>query len=113
MTELLDRYLNKIEQRKEEKRLELLQKILEGLNRISKEISFKKAYIFGSILKKKKFYYDSDVDIAVEGLNNENFFTFMSRISDLLGREVDVIQIETHRLKNKIIKEGLLWKKKD
>lgn len=113
MTKLLDRYLKKIEQEKEKRRLELLQKVKETLDRISQEISFEKAYIFGSILKNKKFYYDSDIDIAVFGLKDEDFFYFMSRISDIIGRDVDIVQLENHHLKDKITKEGLLWKKQD
>ncbi len=111
MSKLLNKYLKKIEQEKEKKRLELLQKAKEALNKLSDEISFEKAYIFGSILKNKKFYYDSDIDIAVCGLEDKDFFYFMSRASDILGRDVDIVQIETHRLKDKIIKGGLVWKK--
>ncbi len=90
-----------------------MRKTLEVLNTISNEVAFKKAYIFGSILKKKKFYYDSDVDIAVSGLKDEDFFRFMSHISDMLNREIDVVQLENHRLRDKVIKEGLLWKKQN
>lgn len=113
MTELLDKYLKAIEQKKEKNRLGLLKKTHDALNILSKEISFKKAYIFGSILKKKKFYYDSDIDIAVSGLKDEDFFCFMSRTADILGRDVDIVQLEKHRLKNKILREGLLWKKQN
>lgn len=113
MTELLEKYLKKIEQKKELRRIELLKKILVALSKLSKEISFKKAYIFGSILKRKRFYYDSDIDIAVFGLKDKDFFYFMSRATTMLGRDVDVVQLEKHRLKDKIIKEGLLWKKRN
>lgn len=110
---LLDEYLKKIEQKKEERRLELLQKTKDALNSLYNERPFKKAYIFGSILKKKKFYYDSDIDIAIFGLKDKDFFYFMSRASDLLGRDVDIVQLERHRLKSRIIKEGLLWRKQN
>lgn len=111
MTKLLDEYLKKIEQKKEEKRQKLLQRTQRALKQLYKELHFKKAYIFGSILKKKRFYYDSDVDIAVFGLKDKDFFYFMSRAADILGRNIDVVQLEKHLFKNKIIKEGLLWKK--
>jgi len=106
---LLEAYLKRIERKKEKKRLELLKKTQKALNILYHKRPFKKAYIFGSILKKKKFYYDSDIDIAILGLKDEDFFYFMSQASDLLGRNVDIIQLEKHRLKDKIIKEGLLW----
>lgn len=113
MTKLLDKYLKEIERKKEQKRLGLLKKTQETLNTLSNNISFKEAYIFGSILKKKKFYYDSDIDIAISGLKDKDFFYFMSRAADLLGRDVDIVQLEKHRLKDKIIQEGLLWKKQN
>ena len=75
MTKLLDKYIIKIEKSKEEKRLAILEKAQNALGILSKEISFKKAYIFGSILRRKKFYYDSDVDIAVYGLKDNNSST--------------------------------------
>jgi hypothetical protein len=34
----------------------------------------------------------------------------MAFLSDYLGRDVDVIQLEGHRLRDKIIKEGVLVK---
>lgn len=113
MTKLLDEYLKKIEREKETKRAQLLQNTFKTLNLLSREIYFKQAYIFGSILKKKRFYYDSDIDIAVCGLKDEDFFHFMSRSADMLGRDVDIIQLEKHRLKDKILKEGLLWKRQN
>lgn len=109
MTELLENYLKAVEVKKEEKRLELLRRTLDALDQLSREINFKKAYVFGSVLKKKKFYYDSDIDIAVLGLKDEDFFYFMSRAAEILGRDVDVAQLEKHRLKDKIMKDGLLW----
>jgi predicted nucleotidyltransferase len=111
MTELLDKYLKQIEEKKEKQRIEFLKKAIAALNTVSLELHFKEAYIFGSILKKKKFYDDSDVDIAVVGLKDKYFFSLISRLADLLGRDVDVIQLEKHRLKDKIISEGLLWKR--
>lgn len=92
--------------------MELIKKTIGALDILSKQFTFKKAYIFGSILKKKKFYYDSDIDIAVSGLQERDFFMFMSQAADLLGRDVDIIQIEKHRLRDKIIKGGLLWKRR-
>ena len=113
MTRLLEEYLKEVEIKKEKKRLELLERALGALSALSREVGFKDAYVFGSVLQKKKFYYDSDIDIAVRGLRDEDFFYFMSRAAEILGRDVDVVQLERHRLKDKIIKEGLLWKKQN
>lgn len=111
MTELLDFYLKKLEKKKEARRIRLLRKVKNALGRIRKDLYFKEAYIFGSILKPGRFYNDSDIDIAVNGLKDKDFFLFMARLSDMAGEDVDVLQLEKHRLKDKIMKEGLLWKK--
>ena len=112
MTKLLDAYLQAIEEKKEAQRLRLLSKTRAALDTLCGQLPFTRAYIFGSVLKKKRFYYDSDIDIAVEGLKDEDFFRFMARASDLIGREVDVVGLEKHRLREKIMREGLLWKKR-
>ena len=111
MTELLDSYLKKVEKAKEYRRLKLLRKVKKALGELSKAVYFKEAYIFGSILSPGRFYNDSDIDIAVKGLKNKDFFLFMAFLSDALGKDVDILQLEKHRLKDKIIKEGLLWKR--
>ncbi len=36
----------------------------------------------------------------------------MSFISAYMGRDVDIIQLEQHRLSDVIRKEGILWNKK-
>lgn len=113
MSKLLDKYLTDIERKKERKRQGLLKKTQEVLNTLSSEISFREAYIFGSILKRKKFYLDSDIDIAILGLKDKDFFYVISRVADMLGRDVDIIQLERHPLKDKIIQEGLLWRKQN
>ncbi len=113
MAKLLEEYLKQIEEEKEKKRRGCLRRTLRTLEGLSREFSFKKAYIFGSILKKKKFYYDSDIDIAIAGLSNKDFFRFMARLSDRLGRDVEVLQMENHPFRAKIIKEGLLWKRRN
>ena len=112
MPKLIEEYLKDIEVKKEEKRQELLQKTIKALSSLSRKFPFQAAYIFGSILKRKRFYYDSDIDIAVAGLAGKDFFSFMAKAAEILGRDVDVVQIESHRLKDKIVEEGLFWKRR-
>jgi len=45
-------------------------------------------------------------------LDDKYFFNAMSFISAYMGRDVDIIQQEQHRLSDVIRKEGILWKKK-
>jgi predicted nucleotidyltransferase len=108
-TALLDEYRKGKKQKAEILRNEMVKRIHDALFELSKKIHFKNAYIFGSILK-PYFSDESDIDVAFEGLKNEDFFKAMAFLSDHLGRDVDVIQLEGHRLRDKIIKEGVLVK---
>lgn len=92
-------------------REQMLQQLLRSLPQLAARYRFARAYVFGSLTKKGGFQKASDVDVAVEGLPDEKYFAFMAELSDLLGREVDVIQIEKHHLKNRILEIGLEWKK--
>ncbi|MCX8028121.1 MAG: nucleotidyltransferase domain-containing protein [Thermodesulfovibrionales bacterium] len=104
-TALIDEYKRLKRKRYEDKRKETLNLTHEALTELAKTISFKKAYIFGSILT-SRFTDESDVDIAFEGLDDSVFFKAMAFLSDYIRRDVDVVQIEAHRLKDKIIKEA-------
>lgn len=95
--------------RREAQREALLKQVWELLPRLAARIQFEEAYVFGSVLNSKRFQDDSDVDVAFVGLQDEDFFPTMAWLSRELGREVDVIQLEGHRLANKIRKEGLRW----
>lgn len=105
-TALLDVYRKTKKQKAEIIRNEMLKKIHGALFELSKKIYFKNVYVFGSILK-PYFSDESDIDIAFEGLKDKDFFKAMAFLSDYIGRDVDVVQLEEHRLRDKIIKEGL------
>lgn len=104
------------EQRKKEResreklRENLMENIQGALLELSKIVSFKDAYIFGSITNSKTFSPFSDIDIAFYGLKEEIFFKTMAFLSRYLERNVDIIQLENHRLEQKIINEGIKWK---
>jgi hypothetical protein len=110
-TTLVDQHLRKERQENEKIRQQTLKQLLRALPQLAARYDFACAYVFGSLTKKGRFRKNSDVDLAVEGLTDEKYFTFMAELSDLLGREVDVIQIEKHRLKNRILEIGLEWKR--
>lgn len=109
-TALLDKYRSKKKQRTELLRAEMLSKIKAALSALSEEISFEAAYVFGSILR-SSFSEDSDIDIAFTGLADKDFFKAMAFLSSILERDVDVIQLEGHRLREKVLKEGLFINK--
>lgn len=109
-TILLDEYKKRKKQKNEVLRNEIINKTIDALSELSKCVYFKDAYIFGSILK-SYFSEDSDIDIAFEELKDKDFFKAMTFLSRHLGRDADVIQLEGHRLRDKIIKEGIKWQK--
>ena len=62
-----------------------------------KEAGAKEIYLFGS-LAEGRFREDSDVDIAISGLPAAIFFKTMSKVSDILGRPVDLVDLDDHTL---------------
>jgi len=95
----------------QELREKLLSDIGEALAELSQSVPFQDAYIFGSITTPHGFSPDSDVDIAFYGLKDEDFFKAIAFLSRRLERDVDVIQLEDHRLEEKIKSTGIKWKR--
>ena len=88
--------------------MEIITHVLDDL---SGEVDFKEAYLFGSITKPFRFSEKSDIDIGFLGLSDRDFFKAMSIISKKTGFDVDLVQLEGHRLKEKIVREGTKWKR--
>ena len=112
-TVLLDEALEKKKKACENLRLQLLEKLIRALDALSAMVPFKEAYIFGSITKPFSFSERSDIDVGFVGLQDDHFFRAMSFLSANLGVDADIIQLETHRLGEKIKREGARWKKKE
>lgn len=105
-TTILDEHRERMRRQAEDLRVEMLEKIRAAVSELSNTVCFKEAYIFGSVLR-PSFSDDSDIDIAFVGLRDADFFRTMAILSDRLGRDVEVIQLEGHRLREQIIKEGI------
>ncbi|MEW6482033.1 MAG: nucleotidyltransferase domain-containing protein [bacterium] len=112
-TYFLDATIEDKKKKGEDLRVRLIEKVFNALNKLSIEIPFKEAYLFGSIVKQGRFMKDSDIDIGFLGLKDYNFFKAMSFISSEVGVDVDIVQLEGHRLKNKVKKEGIRWIRED
>lgn len=112
-TALIDETIDRKRKEREVKRLQLIERLSGTLKRLSKRVSFDEAYIFGSVIKPHRFAELSDIDIGFIGLKDEAFFKTISFISDEIGLEVDVIQLEGHRLAEKVKREGMRWTQKD
>jgi predicted nucleotidyltransferase len=50
-------------------------------------------FIFGSLVR-GELRSDSDIDIAVSGLPPEVYFSAVSRVSDVVGRPVDLLDLD-------------------
>jgi predicted nucleotidyltransferase len=92
-------------QREEQRRI-LLAQVREKLAHFFQGKRVQAVYVTGSILREGDFYPFSDVDIAVEGLE-EDYFTMLARLEDLLERQVDLIELETSRFGDSIRDRGI------
>lgn len=110
-THLLDKALAEKREERERRREEKLALVLRALDKLYRRIPFQEAYIFGSLAKPHRYFDDSDVDIAFVGLKDEDFFRAMAFLSRELRTEVDVLHLEGHPLREKILREGVRWKK--
>jgi uncharacterized protein len=110
-TTLLDQRLRQKQRENEKLRQQTLRRVLDLLPQLATEYRFNHAYVFGSVTKKGRFSPYSDIDIAIEGLDNQQYFKFMADRSGRLEREVDVIQLEKHRLREEIKETCIEWNK--
>jgi predicted nucleotidyltransferase len=88
-----------------------LDKIFIALKKLSEDVYFEEAYIFGSVTERYKFDNQSDIDIAFKGLERDKLFYTVSFLSRELDREVNAVHIEDIHFKDKIMREGIKWKK--
>jgi len=93
-TTLLDRALRRKRQEREKLRRETIQKLKRAVSRLAKSYGIERVFLFGSAIKPGRFHERSDVDVAVSGLANEDYFSFMAALSRTIKRDVDVVQLE-------------------
>ncbi len=91
----------------EKKREELLKNIIPSIKKYFKKKMVSRAYLVGSVLQPLHFGDNSDIDIAVENLN-EDYFRTMCELEELLQRNVDLIEIEKCSFAKNIRERGLL-----
>lgn len=66
--------------------------------------------IFGSLTKRGTFNDASDIDLALfEEPAGKSIFGLMADIDERMRRPVDILILETTRLKEKILREGEVW----
>ena len=91
----------------------IIDKTRDALKEAFSLFDFKEAYLFGTTTKPYRFYENSDVDIGFIGLRDEDFFPILAYLSRRLQRDVDILQLEYHHLKDKIKREGIQWMRPD
>ena len=110
-TSRLDQILGDRHLQNEQERQQVLKKTLNWLDKFGPEYGIQKAYIFGSLTQPQRFNPQSDIDIAVEQINPDDFFSVISLISEATEREVDVIELNKCHFANRIRQSGILWTK--
>ena len=96
----------------EELRISVLKKINNALKSLEKKYYWDEAYLFGSVAQKGKFKRNSDIDIAISGLNKLEHYSFTGEISELLDKLVDVVLLEECIFAQSIKEKGLKWNHK-
>ncbi|APB33961.1 signal peptidase II [Gloeomargarita lithophora Alchichica-D10] len=108
-TSKLDQILGDRALQNEEERQDLLQKIMKWLDKNGLEYGIYTAYIFGSLTQPQKFHHNSDIDIAVEQINPDDFFAVIGLLSETMGRNVDIIEVDKCHFGNRIKQAGIRW----
>jgi predicted nucleotidyltransferase len=66
--------------------------------------------VFGSLVKPGVFHERSDVDLALgPDMADVDALFLTGELSERLGRDVDIIELDRCRFRNKILQEGELW----
>lgn len=112
-TEILDKKMEELRESAERQRKKVLDKLVDSFSGLAEEFSFSSAYVIGSLMEPYKFFSDSDVDIAVEGLHAAHYFGLASRLSVFVERDVDLIELEKCEFADRIRKCGLRWKRQN
>jgi predicted nucleotidyltransferase len=75
---------------------------------LAEEFKVRRVYLFGS-LAEGFFHEDSDIDLAVEGLEPHLYFKALAKLHEVSGGfKVDLVPLEVSPYKDIIVKEGEL-----
>lgn len=94
---------------KEEKN-QLLEKVRKVAENLKERFGARRVILFGSLAQSSKLMIDSDVDLAVEGLESSEYWDAWRAAEDLIyDRPIDLVEIETAStsLKNAIEQLGI------
>ncbi len=89
----------------------MLDRTLAALDLLAQRFQFAEAYVFGSLVKEEHYLPGrSDIDLAVGGLGDRDFFPAAAFLFSALETDVDLIQLEGHPLETIVRQEGMRWK---
>jgi hypothetical protein len=94
------------QQEREQERQRLLSRAKKQLARFFQDKQVEEVYLTGSLLREDAFYPFSDIDLAVSGLR-EDYFKLLVDLEELMGRWVDVIELEKCRFREQIERHGV------
>lgn len=102
-------FVQKEQEDREKLRKQILQDVKKTFQILMEKYKWEDIYLFGSIVQEGRFQPNSDVDIAVRGLNKYDYYAFIGEVSEILNRRVDVIRLEECHFSSSIIKKGMQW----
>ena len=91
---------------KEEERIKTLESVCKSLREYFSSKKVRSVYLCGSLIREGEFNLFSDIDVAVEGLE-EDYFETLCELEELLKRDVDLIELKKCSFKNIILREGV------
>lgn len=91
---------------REKKRVEMLIRAIELLKVYFKDKAVEKVVLVGSVLEEGRFYPFSDIDVAVDGLE-EDYFKTLTELEEILERNVDLIEMRKCKFMDSLEKKGL------
>ena len=110
-TYLLDAALAHRREDNEKQQLAAVERITQWLESEGSRYGIDKAYLFGSVVRPYRFTERSDVDIAVERIEPDHFFGAMAALSEVLEREVDLVELSKCHFAHRIRQQGILWRR--
>lgn len=108
-TPLLDEKLAQQRRQAELERQQVLAHALHWLSSHGERYGLLNGYLFGSVTKQGGFSPGSDVDVAVESLQQGDPFGLMSYLSLHLNRDVDLVPLDQCHFAAKIRETGIPW----
>lgn len=97
----------------ENERQVVLAQLFHVLRQLSARFTWDAVYVFGSLAQPGRFRPDSDLDVAVSGMPDADFFPFAAALTREMARDADVIMLEQCHFAAKIRREGILWTPSD